>query len=154
MQLIALDTTVPGADHGELCPARLDWLASQLQACEGQPVLIAMHHPPFRTGIAYMDGIGLRRGAPELQALVQRHGRVQHLLSGHVHRAISVPFGGSVASTIPSTAHQIALDLAPGATPAWTMEPPGFALHAWDGERLVSHLGTSAAFGGPYPFMP
>jgi Icc protein len=54
--------------------------------------------------------------------------------------------------TIPSIAHQVALDLRPGAPVSFTMEPPAVALHRWStdngaGGRLVSHL----SFVGPYP---
>src|SRR3989475_2668006 len=46
----------------------------------------------------------------------------------------------SVAMTSPAPAHQVCLDLAPDAASAWTLEPPGFMLHALPhGGRLVSH---------------
>ncbi|GKT24068.1 hypothetical protein AVHM3334_13640 [Acidovorax sp. SUPP3334] len=47
LQLIALDTVVPGASEGGLCQARLAWLEQQLEAYHGQPVVIAMHTRPF-----------------------------------------------------------------------------------------------------------
>lgn len=152
VQLIVADTLVPGAPHGALCAERLAWLEARLDECAGQPVLLAMHHPPFKTLIGHMDKIGLLQGASELEALLARHPNVQRVLCGHLHRAITVAFGGTVAATVPSPAHQVCLDLAPGAVSAWTLEPPGFALHAWDGQRIVSHLTYSGEFAGPYPF--
>ena len=62
MQLIALDTVVPGASEGSLCTERLQWLEAELARHTSRPVVIAMHHPPFATGIGHMDGIGLRDG--------------------------------------------------------------------------------------------
>ena len=153
MQLVALDTVVPGASHGSLCAERLQWLADTLDQHHHRPVVIAMHHPPFATLIGHMDRIGLLHGAAELEALVARHPNVERLICGHLHRSIQVRFGGSIAMTVPSPAHQVCLDLAPDAASAWTLEPPGFALHALGSHGpLVSHLVASGRFDGPYPF--
>jgi 3',5'-cyclic AMP phosphodiesterase CpdA len=152
LRLLVLDTCVPGHDHGTLDAERLEWLEAKLAACAGEPVVIAMHHPPFRTLIAHMDDIGLREGGPALEALVARHPNVERVICGHLHRAIDVRFGGTIASTSPSTGHQMALALDPGASAEWTLEPPGFRIHAWDGDRLVTHLASAREFEGPYPF--
>lgn len=152
IRLLTLDTVVPGHSHGTLCAQRLGWLEAQLDAARHEPVVIAMHHPPFRTLIGHMDAIGLREGGPELEALVARHPNVERIVCGHVHRAIDVRFGGTIASVSPAPAHQVALDLQPDAPSAWMLDPPGFRIHAWDGERLVTHLAPSGEFEGPYPF--
>ena len=99
-----------------------------------------------------MDDIGLLEGAADLEALVRQHPNVERIICGHLHRAIDVRFGGTVASTALAPAHQVCLDLAPDAPSAWTLEPPGFRVHAWDGQRLVTHLAASGVFDGPYPF--
>ena len=70
IQLIALDTVVPGASGGSLCSERLDWLQAELAHHRGRPVVIAMHHPPFQTLIGHMDEIGLDHGSAALGALV------------------------------------------------------------------------------------
>ena len=152
IRLLTLDTVVPGHSHGTLCAERLAWLERQLEAARGEPVVIAMHHPPFRTLIGHMDAIGLQAGGPELEALVARHPNVERVVCGHIHRAIDVRFGGTIASVSPAPGHQVALDLQPGAPSAWMLEPPGFRVHAWDGERLVTHLAASGEYEGPYPF--
>ncbi len=153
LQLIALDTVVPGTSEGGLCAERLAWLAAQLEAHRGRPVVIAMHHPPFQTLIGHMDEIGLLAGAEELEGLVARYPNVERVICGHLHRGIQVRFGGSIASTAPSCAHQVQLDLAPDAASAWTLEPPGFVLHALPAVgRLVSHTAASGDYGPAYPF--
>ena len=153
LRLIALDTLVPGRSEGMLCADRLDWLAQQLAASGERPVVIALHHPPFQTLIGHMDAIGLQQGAQALEDLVRAHPNVARVISGHLHRSIQVGFGGSVATTAPSVAHQVCLDLAPDAASAWTLEPPGFMVHALpDDGRLVSHTQASGHFDGPYPF--
>ncbi len=154
LHLLTLDTCVPGASHGALCSERLAWLEAALEECRGEPVVIALHHPPFRTLIGHMDEIGLREGAAALETLVARHPNVERLICGHLHRAIDVRFGGSIASTSPAPAHQVCLDLSPDAASAWTLEPPGFRVHAWSAadRRLVTHLAASGSFEGPFPF--
>jgi 3',5'-cyclic AMP phosphodiesterase CpdA len=154
LRLLTLDTCVPGQSHGTLCDERLAWLEQQLDACRGEPVVIAMHHPPFQTLIGHMDEIGLLQGTDALEALVARHRNVERVICGHLHRAIDVRFGGTIASTSPAPAHQVCLDLSPDAPSAWTLEPPGFRVHAWSARsgRLVTHLAASGTFEGPFPF--
>lgn len=153
LQLVALDTVVPGASHGSLCTRRLQWLHDTLEQHRHRPVVIAMHHPPFETLIGHMDDIGLLQGAPELEALVARHPNVERIICGHLHRSIQVRFGGTLAMTAPSPAHQVCLDLVPNAASAWTLEPPGFVLHALSVAGLVSsHTVACGQFEGPFPF--
>jgi len=154
LRLLTLDTCVPGQSHGTLCEERLAWLEQQLDTCRGEPVVIAMHHPPFQTLIGHMDEIGLLQGAEALEALVARHRNVERVICGHLHRAIDVRFGGTIGSTSPAPAHQVCLDLSPDAPSAWTLEPPGFRVHAWSPRsgRLVTHLAASGTFEGPFPF--
>ena len=153
MQLIALDTVVPGASHGSLCEMRLKWSSEELEKQSGRPVVIAMHHPPFSSLIGHMDHIGLLQGAAQLEALVAKHPNVERVICGHLHRSIQVRFGGSIAMTSPSPAHQVCLDLSPNAASAWTLEPPGFVLHALgESGQISSHLVASGHFEGPFPF--
>lgn len=155
LRLIALDTCVPMRSAGALDAERLAWLATQLDASTDRPVVIAMHHPPFQTLIGHMDKIGLLQGSAELEAIVSKHRNVERVICGHLHRAIDVRFGGTIASTAPGPAHQVCLDLDADAPSAWTLEPPSFRIHAWNPveRRLVSHLAASGAFDGPFPFF-
>ena len=155
LRLIALDTQKPPTSGGTLCEARLDWLSAQLAAAAGRPVVIAMHHPPFKTGIAHMDAIGL--DAPASAALAERlrpWPNVERVICGHLHRPIQLRFAGTLASTCPAPAHQVALDLDPAGPSAFVMEPGGFMLHFWEaGQGLVSHQACVAVADGPYPFF-
>lgn len=153
LRLVALDTVEPGASHGRLCAKRLQWLADTLDRHRGESMVIAMHHPPFETLIGHMDRIGLLEGADALAEIVALHPTVERVICGHLHRTIYSRFGGTVASTAPSPAHQVCLDLAPDAASAWILEPPGFHLHAWSGPgRLVTHVAAIGRFDGPHPF--
>ncbi|WP_035059082.1 phosphodiesterase [Andreprevotia chitinilytica] len=154
LRIIALDTQHPPHSDGQLCAARLDWLQAQLAACAGRPTLILMHHPPFQTGIDHMDAIGLDPASTAaLAGLVAAHPNVEQILCGHLHRPITTRFAGTLASTAPSTAHQVALDLRPDGPSAFVLEPGGYVLHQWrPGQGLVSHVAQVDAAEGPYPF--
>lgn len=142
LRLIALDTLIPGKGDGELCAERLDWLARRLEEQPDRPTVIFMHHPPFATGLAFMDESRVKRGADELARLIAAHGRIEHVLCGHLHRPITRRFAGTLASTVPATAHQMKLALDGNRQLAATMDPPAVALHWWpeNGSGLVSHL--------------
>lgn len=150
LRLLVLDTVVPGEGRGQLCEQRLRWLDERL-AEDRRPTLVAMHHPPFDTGLDHMDAMGLENAAA-FETVVSRHPHVERILCGHLHRSIQCRVGGTVASVCPSTAHQVALDLRPGATGAFVMEPPGYQLHHWHSGRLVTHTCPVGDFAGPFPF--
>lgn len=140
LRIIALDTLVPGSAGGRLCLARLEWLAARLQEQPQRPTLIALHHPPFDTGVEGMDELKCANGAA-LGAIVARHPQVERIVCGHVHRPICVRWHGTVLTTAPGTAHQVALDFRPGRPVAWIMEPPACHLHHWTPETgLVTHV--------------
>ena len=153
LRLIALDSSQPGESAGRLCASRLAWLDNALNQDRVTPTVVAMHHPPFKTLIGHMDAIGLLEGADALAELLASHTNIQRVICGHLHRTIYTGFGKTVASTAPSPAHQVCLDLDVSAVSAWTLEPPGFHLHAWHGQQnLLTHVVPVGAFEGPFPF--
>jgi 3',5'-cyclic AMP phosphodiesterase CpdA len=140
LRLIALDSLIPGEGGGRLCQKRLDWLAARLEEQPKRPTLIALHHPPFDTGIEGMDDLNCRNGEA-LGAIVARHRQVERIVCGHVHRPICMRWYGTLVTTAPGTAHQVALDFRPGRGVAWIMEPPACHLHRWTPETgLVTHV--------------
>jgi len=151
LRLVALDTSIPGENGGRLCAERLGWLDRTLAAAPDRPTLVLMHHPPFATGITFMDGYGLENiGA--LAEIVARHQQIERITCGHLHRAIDRRFAGTVAGTAPSTAHQLQLDLRPGARLHFRFEPPGYQLHLWEAESgLVTHIAVLGDWSGPGP---
>ena len=154
VRILALDTVVPGRGHGELPPAEIAWLEARLAEQPERPTVIALHHPPFLTGIGHMDEIRLLAGAEALGAVVERHPQVERVICGHVHRAIQVRWHGTIASTAPSTAHQVVLDLREGAPSTFAMEPPGLQIHLWcEAQGMISHTAPIGRFDGPYPFF-
>lgn len=140
LRLIGLDTTVQGKTGGALDDPQIEWLEGQLAAAPRQPVLVFMHHPPFKTGIARMDTIGLdAASALRLGDVLSRHEQVRLLTCGHVHRGIQVRWHGTVASVCPSTAFQYGLNLEDSKLEPSPHEPPAYQLHCWNGSELVTH---------------
>ena len=152
LRLIALDTLIPGASGGALCRARLDWLAARLSERPDAPTVIAMHHPPFSTGLVEMDAINCNNGAA-LGAIVARHPQIERIICGHVHRPMTVRWHGTVVTTAPATAHQVTLDLRAGSPTSWIMEPPALHLHYWQPNiGLVTHQSYIGNYGPPTPY--
>jgi 3',5'-cyclic AMP phosphodiesterase CpdA len=155
VDVVLLDSHVPGAAHGELDATTLSWLDSVLAASATRPALLFLHHPPFVTGITHMDVQNLRN-AEALAALIRKHPRARLIAAGHVHRATFTTFAGAAATICPVPNHSVALDLDAHMPPSFYVEPPAFHLHAWfpgDGfGSVVTHTVPIGSFAGPYPF--
>jgi 3',5'-cyclic AMP phosphodiesterase CpdA len=153
LRIIALDSLVEGESAGELGPVQLAWLDQRLAEQPRRATVVAVHHPPFATGIGHMDQIGLHDAAA-LSAVIGRHSQVERVISGHVHRSIQTRFARSMASIAPSVAHQVALDLRPDAQPTFCLEPAGFHLHCHGpGGGLVTHTAVIGTDPARYPFF-
>jgi 3',5'-cyclic AMP phosphodiesterase CpdA len=156
LDVIVLDSHVPGRPHGRLEPKTLDWLDAALGSSHDRPALLFLHHPPFRTGITHMDVQDLQNSA-ELADIVSRHPRVRIVAAGHVHRATLTTFAGTVATICPTPNHAVDLDLAELRAPSFRVEPPAFHLHVWfpegDTGHLVTHQVPIGEFDGPHPFF-
>ncbi|RQT21596.1 phosphodiesterase [Burkholderia contaminans] len=154
VRVLALDSQVPGASYGDLCDARLAWLAAQLDAARDRPVIVALHHPPFASGIGHMDKLRLAPPASaKLDALLRGHPNVERVLCGHVHRTMFTRFGGTLAAAVPSPAHQVAFDLRADGPSAFRLEPPAFAVHHYVPDAgMTSHHVYVDEGAGPYPF--
>lgn len=144
VRLVVLDTLIPRKPGGMLCEKRLRWLDRTL-ADSDRPTIVAQHHPPFPTGLSFMDRMSLADPAAEA-AVIARYPQVERVICGHHHRTAQARFGGTVASICPSTAHQLQLDLVPGAGIGFTLEPSGFQLHLWDDGVLVTHTAVVEDF--------
>ena len=152
IRILALDTVIAEQSGGALCERRFEWLQEKLAQAPERPTVILMHHPPFKTFISHMDKIGLAN-AEKLKAIVSKHPQVERILCGHLHRPIQARWAGTLASTAPSPAHQVALDLREDGPSRFVMEPPGYQLHKWHPDSgLISHTVYIGRFDGPYPF--
>ncbi len=153
LRLLVLDTHDPGKPSGALCVARLDWLGARLQEDRRTPTVVAMHHPPTSLGLAGMDGIRLLEGAGRFAELLRAAANVERILAGHLHRAVTMRFAGTVLDVMPGVAHQVHYDAEGAAALSLILEPPMLQLHRMvPGAGLVSHKLYVDGFGGPHPF--
>ncbi len=134
LRFVLVDSSSEVFDHADA-----EWLDAELSAHPDDRTVIAIHHPPFETGIWWMDCLGLA-GADRFEAVVRTHSQVVQVLSGHVHRAIHTSWGSCSLWVCPSTSVSIAVDLDPEHVPADSDEPPSFSLHAYTSHGVVSHL--------------
>lgn len=146
LRLVVLDTLEPGRHGGAFCETRERWLTSQLEADRQTPTIIAMHHPPFESGITWLDSSKREPWIARFAEAIAGHEQVRGIIAGHLHRTIHTLWGGVSLTVCTSVAPAVALDLTPidanvpDGRPLITDELAGYALHTWDGERLISHF--------------
>lgn len=146
LRLILLDTLEPGRHGGAFCPARVAWLRATLAADPATPTYIAMHHPPFESGITWLDSDAREPWIARFAGAVEDFPQLKGIIAGHLHRTIHTQWNGLSISVCNSTAPAVALDLTPidedrpDHRELITDELPGYALHRWDGQRLITHF--------------
>jgi 3',5'-cyclic-AMP phosphodiesterase len=145
LRIICLDTLESGRHGGAFCDARAAWLHARLAEAPDTPTLIFMHHPPVVAGIDWMDPSPDEPWMVRLREVLTGQSQVQAIHCGHLHRQITTHFAGIPLSVTPSVAPLVAMDLnpidkdVPDDRELITAEPPTYALHRWDGTKLVSH---------------
>tara|TARA_Y100000385_G_scaffold82041_1_gene84019 strand:+ start:315 stop:1151 length:837 start_codon:yes stop_codon:yes gene_type:complete len=82
--IIGLDTLVEGENFGFLEEKSLDFLSHQLSNNSGSDLVLLIHHPPIKTGIYFMDQIGLTNTS-DLSECLKATNRPIKILCGHVH---------------------------------------------------------------------
>jgi 3',5'-cyclic AMP phosphodiesterase CpdA len=144
VRFIVLDTVDDGLHGGAFCSSRATWLREQLDAVPGKPVMIVLHHPPIETGIPWMTSGPMEPWVIALDAVIGDRPGVT-LICGHIHRSITTNWRGRMLAISPSTAPQVALEMAPidaerpDGRRMIVAEAPGAALHLWTGETFVTH---------------
>jgi 3',5'-cyclic AMP phosphodiesterase CpdA len=112
LRVIALDTSVPGYNHGELTDSQLAWLAAELAEPAPDGTIVAMHHPPISSPIEIMGIIELtdRRRLGEVIAGTD----VRVILAGHLHYSTYGTFAGIPVSVAAATCYTLDVGWAPG----------------------------------------
>jgi 3',5'-cyclic-AMP phosphodiesterase len=140
INVILLDSCVPGQAHGELSDQQYNELAATLEKHQ-RPTLLALHHPPIDSGTRVLQNIGLHDHA-RLQTLVQNHAHVKTIVAGHYHKCQFAKIGGDSGCTVvvaPSVAPALVIDFL--ITEFQTIAGPvGGLLHHWVNGVLSSSL--------------
>lgn len=139
-------------ENGAFCNKRANWLKRTLGRNSGKPTMIALHHPPIRSGIYWMDEREKYDWQPRLADAVKNRKQVRTMMCGHLHRAYHSRFAGQVVATSPATSIQLTLNLTevdlrvPDGREILVDEPVGFSLHMWDRGELTTHVCLAPAF--------
>lgn len=149
VRFLVIDTLEEGRHGGAFCETRARWLRAALAEQPQRDTIIVMHHPPVDVGIEWMATHPDEPWVARFGAAIAGHAQVKGIICGHLHRPISVAWRGATIFICPSTAPQVALDLAPidpdlpDDRAMIIADPPAFALHKWNGRQLVSHFDTA-----------
>lgn len=143
VRIIGLDSMREGYHGAEFDAARAEFLAGVLDQPHEGSTLLAMHHPPFLSGIDWMDRAGFVGLDSFIDVLASRAGTVDKIVCGHLHRPMTSVVAGVPAQVGISTVQHVALDLAAESEPSLVKDPVGYQIHRIvDGPpagRVVTH---------------
>ncbi|MET0909999.1 MAG: phosphodiesterase [Ilumatobacteraceae bacterium] len=137
VRIVGLDSTIPGEAGAEVDEPRQRWLTDVLAVPYDRVTILALHHPPFATGVGWMDASGFV-GLDRLEAVLGEH-PVDKVVCGHFHRPVSSTMAGIPVQVGLSTVQHVDLDLVPGAGPSLIVDPVGYQIHRIAGRRVVTH---------------
>lgn len=149
VRILVLDTLEPGRHGGAFCETRAAWLRDRLDEMPDRPTAIVLHHPPIETGLSWMTENPDAAWVGRLAEAVSGRSNIVAMIAGHLHRPIVTRWAGTILAVCPSTAPQVALDLAeidpdkPDDRPMIVADHPCYALHYWNGRELISHFDTA-----------
>ncbi|WP_187431648.1 3',5'-cyclic adenosine monophosphate phosphodiesterase CpdA [Roseobacter fucihabitans] len=150
LTVIGLDTLVEGSSTGTLDATSLAFLEAELVKAANAPILLALHHPPFLSGMGFMDEIGLAN-RDAFCDLVSNHIGPMRIICGHIHTMMVADVGGHIAISAPSPCSTIAFDQRPDAPVGFMALEDGCLLHKWDAGFQTIRIGPDAG-PGPFPF--
>ncbi|MFF1878432.1 phosphodiesterase [Leifsonia sp. NPDC058230] len=114
LRVIALDSTVPGAHHGEVTSAQLDWLAAELSTPAPHGTILAMHHPPVPSVLDLAVAVELRDQWALSEVL--EGSDVRSIIAGHLHYSTNATFAGIPVSVASATCYTQDLNVPVGGT--------------------------------------
>ena len=93
-----------------------------------------------------MSALSCEAWVQRLDAVIRPATQVVAMIAGHVHRPMAASFAGKPLAVCSSTAPWLALELEdidpsrPDGRPLIIGDAPAFALHYWNGKRLLTHF--------------
>lgn len=114
-RMLALNSQMGGSELPEFSGAHLEWLENELPKSD-IPTLIAIHHPPMRTGIEFIDMGGTEWFQGMKTVLAGEH-NVHLVICGHCHTDMAGRIAHVPVYMSGSVAHQLIaarnMDIAP-----------------------------------------
>ncbi len=95
-QLVTLDSNGQGDAHAPtISEGQIQAFAARLKAADGQPVIVAAHHPIIKTGIPWVDDeMRLQNGERIHQLLMARRDWLAGVFHGHIHQSVNAHSDG------------------------------------------------------------
>ncbi len=156
VRVIGLDSTRRGYEGAEFDTVRAEFLDTALAEPHDGATLLAMHHPPFDSGIEWMDDSGFVGLDLFIDVLSAHPGVIDKVVCGHLHRSVTSAVAGVPVQVGISTVQHVALDLVPGSEPALVLDPVGYQVHRITGRGAATQVATHTRFieTGEAPFIP
>ncbi|NUU20989.1 MAG: metallophosphatase [Streptomycetaceae bacterium] len=104
VRVVMLDSSTPGSHAGALTDGQLEWLRAELVSRAAAGTVLALHHPPIPTPLAFLERLSLRE--PERLARVIAGADVRIVLSGHNHHATCGAVAGAPVWSAPAVAYR------------------------------------------------
>lgn len=140
VRIIGLDSIDPGLDGGNFDSEREAWLDNVLSVPADSAVthtVLALHHPPFLSGVQWMDESGFQN-LDRLVSTIQ-DSAITQIVCGHLHRPTQAIVAGVPASVGLSTVQHVALDFRDEATVSLIHDPVGYQIHRFHGSQSLTH---------------
>ncbi|MEU8132926.1 metallophosphoesterase [Streptodolium elevatio] len=104
VRVIVLDSTTPGSHGGALTDDQLAWLRAELAQPAPAGTVLALHHPPIPTPLAFLERLSLKD--PERLAEAIAGTDVRIVLTGHNHHATCGALAGVPVWAAPAVAYR------------------------------------------------
>jgi 3',5'-cyclic AMP phosphodiesterase CpdA len=142
-RVLMLNSHFDNSELPHFGPRRLQWLEAVLAESD-RPALVAIHHPPMKTGIGFIDMVGpdWYRGLGEVLA---QHPQVFKIICGHGHLDLQGRLGIVPVQMVGSIAHQLIACRGEDIAPSFdnVRVPP--MLHQWlDGAERIDKSSNMA----------
>jgi Icc protein len=104
VRVVVLDSSVPGTHGGGLEESQLEWLRAELAEPAAAGTVLALHHPPIPTPLAFLERLSLEN--PERLGAVIKDTDVKIVLTGHNHHATCGALAGVPVWSAPAVAYR------------------------------------------------
>lgn len=155
VRVVCCDSVLEGRVQGGFCNERLSWLDDQLSREPDKPTIVALHHPPFGSGMTGSTSNGLVEGGAAFAKILRGHDQVVRVIAGHAHRPFTCAFGGTIGYASPTTCYPFALEMGSDNILSIIDEPPAISVHVWMEDTgvgepgLVTHIVPIGDWGEP-----
>lgn len=137
LRVVTIDSCKSGRHGGQLSEKDASIIDDLLGAEPQTDTLLAIHHPPCKVGIDWMDPANDMEWTRHLERIVQLHPQIIGIVSGHIHASAHTTFANVRLCVTPAVAARSHVELAPidanipDGRALIEESPPGFALHRY-----------------------